>query len=324
MSTAGDLRSQGNQYFVAKDYPNAIRLYSQAIDQNASDPVLYSNRAQCYINTLKWPEARLDIDLGLLLSPETKVKVKLLFRRSVVLSSGFDDDKGAKLALLELLSLDPSNSAARNALEQLKSPDRKKRRKEIVSEPADFVEIPIDVVDTLPQEFLQKLTSANEPKTESTVPRPSSNVDSIAEELFSTRKSRKSPDRGIIPTVPLIPPQSSKISVKDPNRIPQSELEDYFSHVLKIGDSQLKGNYFNNLDPNFLQVFLQASNHFLSQGSNSSILENIEHKILLLSKFGRFSLALLLCDTEISKKFSKLIKEHDLDFSRTHIDVFGI
>jgi stress-induced-phosphoprotein 1 len=44
MSTAEDLKLQGNEAFTKKDFDAAISLYSQAIALDTENHVLYSNR----------------------------------------------------------------------------------------------------------------------------------------------------------------------------------------------------------------------------------------------------------------------------------------
>jgi len=57
MTGAVELKEQGNRYFVAKKYSDAIGSYSKAIIKNNSVPTYYTNRALCYLKLKKWEEA---------------------------------------------------------------------------------------------------------------------------------------------------------------------------------------------------------------------------------------------------------------------------
>ncbi|KAG0326821.1 Hsp90 cochaperone [Podila humilis] len=46
--SAEEFKAQGNKAFLAKDYPTAIDFFSKAIELDASNHVLYSNRSACY------------------------------------------------------------------------------------------------------------------------------------------------------------------------------------------------------------------------------------------------------------------------------------
>jgi hypothetical protein len=54
MSTAAELKDEGNKLFVAKKYEQASRKYSDAIAKDASNAVLYANRAACALNLQKY------------------------------------------------------------------------------------------------------------------------------------------------------------------------------------------------------------------------------------------------------------------------------
>jgi len=53
MATAKELKDDGNECFKKQDYEKAIDYYTQAIQLEPNDHVLYSNRSACYINTNK-------------------------------------------------------------------------------------------------------------------------------------------------------------------------------------------------------------------------------------------------------------------------------
>jgi len=50
------LKEEGNNHYKNGEYVKAIRLYSMAIQQNASNPLLYTNRANARIKLRLWQE----------------------------------------------------------------------------------------------------------------------------------------------------------------------------------------------------------------------------------------------------------------------------
>lgn len=50
------LKEEGNAHYKNREYVKAIRLYSMAIQQNANNPLLYTNRANARIRLRLWQE----------------------------------------------------------------------------------------------------------------------------------------------------------------------------------------------------------------------------------------------------------------------------
>jgi stress-induced-phosphoprotein 1 len=51
------LKNEGNQAFTAKDYDQAIALFSQAIEIDPDNAVLYSNRSGARAGKKEWQAA---------------------------------------------------------------------------------------------------------------------------------------------------------------------------------------------------------------------------------------------------------------------------
>ncbi|KAF9581830.1 Hsp90 cochaperone, partial [Lunasporangiospora selenospora] len=55
--SAEEYKAQGNKAFLAKDYENAIELFSKAIELDSTNHVLYSNRSACYASLRNYDQA---------------------------------------------------------------------------------------------------------------------------------------------------------------------------------------------------------------------------------------------------------------------------
>ena len=56
MSNAVRMKEEGNKLFLAKKYEEAVAKYSEAIEEDDSNAVLYANRAACTLNLLRLVE----------------------------------------------------------------------------------------------------------------------------------------------------------------------------------------------------------------------------------------------------------------------------
>lgn len=57
MSTAQHFKDLGNQAFKENKFEEAAKFYSQAIEINPNDHILYSNRSGAYASISKYQEA---------------------------------------------------------------------------------------------------------------------------------------------------------------------------------------------------------------------------------------------------------------------------
>jgi len=55
--TDKELKDQGNKQFAARNFDAAIDSYTLAIVKNSNVPHYYTNRALCYLNQKRWPQA---------------------------------------------------------------------------------------------------------------------------------------------------------------------------------------------------------------------------------------------------------------------------
>jgi STIP1 family protein 1 len=54
LNLAEQLKEKGNAAFKREEYDEAIRQYSQAIQHNSTNPLLYTNRANARLKVKEW------------------------------------------------------------------------------------------------------------------------------------------------------------------------------------------------------------------------------------------------------------------------------
>ncbi|ODQ82472.1 hypothetical protein BABINDRAFT_30926, partial [Babjeviella inositovora NRRL Y-12698] len=59
------LKELGRQAFVKQEYKKAAKIYRDAIKIDPTSPVLYSNRAMCFVKMEDWQRALDDCKKGL-------------------------------------------------------------------------------------------------------------------------------------------------------------------------------------------------------------------------------------------------------------------
>ena len=126
--SAEEWKSDGNDFYRAKNYHEAIRAYGVAIQLDGeNNPPFYLNRAAAYLMTKQYQEAVEDCDLSLKLDSNN---AKAYFRKANALKGMFKISE-AMQSWESGLVLDPSNEAARkdrdatqvsiNAMDNLKT-----------------------------------------------------------------------------------------------------------------------------------------------------------------------------------------------------------
>ncbi|CAD8084977.1 unnamed protein product [Paramecium sonneborni] len=79
---AQQLKIKGNEAFQNQNYLSAIEFYSQAIDEDHTESVFFSNRAMCYYNLKRYQEACNDATEALELD-EKNIKAHMIAGQSI-------------------------------------------------------------------------------------------------------------------------------------------------------------------------------------------------------------------------------------------------
>ncbi|KIW09240.1 uncharacterized protein PV09_00166 [Verruconis gallopava] len=109
------LKAEGNKLFAAKDFAGSIEKFSQAIELDPSNHVLYSNRSGSYASLKDFDKALEDANKTVELKPDWP---KGWTRKAAALH-GKGDLLGANDAYEEALKLDPNNAQAKAGLQSV-------------------------------------------------------------------------------------------------------------------------------------------------------------------------------------------------------------
>lgn len=113
---ADQLKAEGNAAFAKKDFNKAIDCFTKAIELDASNHVLYSNRSACYASQKKFDKALEDAEKTTKIKPDW---AKGYSRKGAALH-GQGDLIGALDAYEQCLEIEPSNAQAKQGLASVK------------------------------------------------------------------------------------------------------------------------------------------------------------------------------------------------------------
>lgn len=114
------LYSEGNNFFKAKKYPEAIEKYTEAIAADPTDVTFYSNRSACYAALNQWQEAYED---GRQCVITDKTFVKGYFRAALALQSMNNLD-GALDYIKRGLGIDSGNADLKKMSREIEEAQR--------------------------------------------------------------------------------------------------------------------------------------------------------------------------------------------------------
>jgi len=121
---AEEKKELGNKAFAAKDYDEAIKFYSEAIEIDPTNHVYFSNRSACHGSQSNWKSAASDASECVRLDP-TFTKG---YYRLVTAQLELQDLENALTTVKQGLNIDPDNSQLLRQLRTVKSKRRTVKR----------------------------------------------------------------------------------------------------------------------------------------------------------------------------------------------------
>jgi tetratricopeptide (TPR) repeat protein len=115
--------SEGNEFFKAKKFEEAIQKYTEAIAADPTDVTFYSNRSACYAALNKWAEAAEDGRQCIICD---KSFVKGYFRHALALQNMGNLD-GSQDSVKRGLGIDPQNADLKKMSRELEEAMRLKK-----------------------------------------------------------------------------------------------------------------------------------------------------------------------------------------------------
>lgn len=134
---AEDLKFRGNAAINAKDYEEAIRLYTEALSLTSDGPnshVYHSNRAAAYCHMNKYQEAVDDCEACLSMCPDYVKAYSRLGLANFFLER-FED---AVSAYEKAVELEPDNKASQDSLRQARNKLRKVSSNKVTTTPSSW------------------------------------------------------------------------------------------------------------------------------------------------------------------------------------------
>ncbi|KAL4779420.1 hypothetical protein BJX76DRAFT_340775 [Aspergillus varians] len=113
---ADALKAEGNKAFSAKDYPTAIEKFTQAIEIDSNNHVLYSNRSAVYAAQAEYEKALTDAEKAVEIKPDWSKG----HQRKGAAYRGIGDLLSAHDAYEEAIKLEPGNEQAKNGFNAVK------------------------------------------------------------------------------------------------------------------------------------------------------------------------------------------------------------
>ncbi|CBF82501.1 hypothetical protein AN9124.2 [Aspergillus nidulans FGSC A4] len=113
---ADALKAEGNKAFAAKDYPTAVEKFTQAIELDSNNHVLYSNRSAVYAAQQEYEKALADAEKAVEIKPDWSKG----HQRKGAAYRGIGDLLAAHDAYEEALKLEPGNTQAQSGLDAVK------------------------------------------------------------------------------------------------------------------------------------------------------------------------------------------------------------
>lgn len=310
MPTADEVKAQGNKAFANKEFKKAAKIYRDAIKLDSTNPVLYSNRALCFIKEQDWDRALRDCKDGLLLKPNINTKIKLVYRQGIA-HNNLGDLLNAVKCFNEVVTLDPQNTAAINELKAIdNSPNKKLKLQQ-----SSHISIPINEVDNLPEEFLVLLNAKPERRDEFISPKPTKRLNDEINELFghkqiTSNKSEKPNPSSTNSSSFSDRPTMQVLSML--STLPENQKIGAYKYITTLAPEYYKDVFESTgIDSEFLVFFIEAAAYVSTHKTISNWEEKVFDLISTFSKLRRYQLSLLFCHMNHIEEIINNVNELD-------------
>lgn len=280
MSAADSLKSLGNEAFSNREYKKAAKIYRDALALDFNQ-ILLSNRAMCFIKLEDWDRATKDCLEALKIEPkaELKIQVKLLYRLGLAYEGKglpFKAEESFEMSL----ALDPKNTAASAKLIEVQQQIRSSK----------ITDVPIEVVDTLPQEFRDLLS----PPT----PVPSKAANKEIEELFPN-SHKPTPQKKSAPPISSDSEKPTMHYLSSLSSLPDEQKQNAYKFVLDFPASEYVDLFGKvGVDSAFLPFLFEATAKCSTGNIMTDCLPKFLNILNSLHSLPRYDLALSFCDMD--------------------------
>lgn len=302
MSSADKLKQEGNKAFAKLEFKKAAKIYRDAIKLAPGNPILYSNRALCFIRLQDWDRALKDCNDGLKLEGDDKTKTKLYYRKGLVLKE-VGNFRAAKECFLLTVQLDPKNTAAHKEINTIEGSSYSKKRAKCGSSKETY-SVVIQDVEVLPPCYQELIAEPQVHARDSSL-MTSSEENIQATETFEKEKINRSYGTsnrdGRLPSFTERPSMHHLTALK--NLDPKEKTRAY-KYVLDMSSENYSLVFGNaGMEPEFLELLIEA----MLYASRHDLVDNWAQKCLALLKYlstvKRYDISLQLCSRTLIEQF---------------------
>lgn len=237
------LKEDGNNAYAAGEYLRAAKLYRDALATDPNNPVLYSNRCQCFLKLHDYSRAYKDAvaATNLVDASDVKLTAKVYYRKGMALK-GLRDVAKARYCFNKVVDIDPTNSDAKAQLAQLGAV------------------VEVEAVSQLPDEFA--LMVASDSGTKETTP-DTPVLDLAQAEIEAMFPSKPKPSVPQPQTQQQSSPSSSQSQLNplqlltQLRRLSPEEKQLAYRYVVNLTPTDLT-MFKSGVDSNFLEFYLEA------------------------------------------------------------------
>lgn len=306
------LKTKGNQHVQKGEYKEASDCYSQCISLCGDQVACYTNRALCYLKLNKATDAESDCNQALILQPTNP---KAMYRRALARKS-LHQYKQSLQDLVELLKLEPKNTAAKKEMDLVKQCYKEELQKLKQKVPDTDSKLrkrmKIEEVDDDEEEERPLRSKAAENKSKS---QSKSRSNKSSQQNCSSRSKccEKRPTEQVVPqSPPVAPPTAPRLMKTTPYEFcqawnslkPCQGCQPYAEILRQVAPSDLPAVISNKLDGQMLQIIVRCvSEEMVLKGEMDQGYQILDN----LCKVPRFSTVSMFMSTKEKKEVSGVL-----------------